>query len=359
MTSDIRNPPGRRAFLAAVAAGLGGVFSGRALHALERVAPPAGKGARPFTMAVLGDSIMWGQGLADEEKFWFQTRRWLEHELGRPVTHHFMAHSGARIQPYSWLDSKAPLYGEIPSPAPSVIKQAQMVPSPADVDFVLVDGGANDVGLMNALSPSHDARWIRNQMDFVCGERMRAMLCYLVGLFPNARFAVTGYYPLVSAESFAAVDLLMTFVQYQYGLGPVAAQAYVAARDVLLEKSYAFANDSTRVLQAAVARTNALFPDRVVFAKPAIDGNRCFGGSDTHIWGLFAADPVAAKRRAECAVTGRLELWDFETMQAGENFDIVCPTASVMHPNQKGSARYFEALTAVLPRFLPEWRSRA
>ena len=344
----------RRSFLTAAAAGAAALAGGRTLRAVERIVPRA----RPFTMAVIGDSIMWGQGLADSQKFWHQTRDWLAHELRVPVTHHFLAHSGARIQPYPYLDAQAPMYGEIPSPAPSVVKQAQLVPNPADVDFVLLDGGANDVGLMNALSPDVGPDWIATNMQAKCGERMKALLCWLVGHFPNAQFAVTGYYPLVSAQSFAAMNVIVQLVQIVFGLPPVAAQAYAAGRDALLAKSYAFSNDSARWLKWAVDETNALFPDRVVFAKPDIDGDRCFGASDTHIWGLFANDPVRARRNAECEVTGRNTILDFETMQSGVNYDPVCPHASVMHPNEKGSAKYYQALIAELPKFLPAWKAR-
>lgn len=48
-------------------------------------------------MLILGDSVMWGQGLLDEEKFWFLTKKWLEKETGRTVVHRLEAHSGATI----------------------------------------------------------------------------------------------------------------------------------------------------------------------------------------------------------------------------------------------------------------------
>ena len=59
----------------------------------------------PFRILVLGDSVMWGQGLKDEHKFSFKVRDWIcarRHVAGRcenadDVQVHVEAHSGAVI----------------------------------------------------------------------------------------------------------------------------------------------------------------------------------------------------------------------------------------------------------------------
>lgn len=48
-------------------------------------------------MLVLGDSIMWGQGLRDEEKFSSRVKCWLQERTDREVKVHVEAHSGAVI----------------------------------------------------------------------------------------------------------------------------------------------------------------------------------------------------------------------------------------------------------------------
>ncbi|HEX8737973.1 MAG TPA: twin-arginine translocation signal domain-containing protein, partial [Pyrinomonadaceae bacterium] len=53
--------------------------------------------ARDLQMLILGDSIMWGQGLLEEQKFWYLTKEWLRRQTGRNVAHHLEAHSGATI----------------------------------------------------------------------------------------------------------------------------------------------------------------------------------------------------------------------------------------------------------------------
>src|SRR5882762_9891680 len=54
-------------------------------------------GDDPLHMLVIGDSIMWGQGLRDEEKFSTRVQCWLEEKTNRPVKVQVEAHSGAVI----------------------------------------------------------------------------------------------------------------------------------------------------------------------------------------------------------------------------------------------------------------------
>jgi hypothetical protein len=57
-------------------------------------------------MLVLGDSVIWGEGLKPEHKSWHQVKLWLEKTTGRTVLERVEAHSGALIEPgpsYSWI----------------------------------------------------------------------------------------------------------------------------------------------------------------------------------------------------------------------------------------------------------------
>src|SRR5256886_13434230 len=53
---------------------------------------------RPLNLLVLGDSILWGQGLKEEHKAWHQVKSWLEQTTGREVREKIEAHSGAVIR---------------------------------------------------------------------------------------------------------------------------------------------------------------------------------------------------------------------------------------------------------------------
>jgi hypothetical protein len=53
--------------------------------------------SRPLQMLVLGDSILWGQGLKSEHKTWHHIKVWLQKNTGRPVVERIEAHSGAVV----------------------------------------------------------------------------------------------------------------------------------------------------------------------------------------------------------------------------------------------------------------------
>jgi hypothetical protein len=49
---------------------------------------------RQLNMLVLGDSIMWGQGLNEQHKAWYQVKSWLKENTSREVRENVEAHSG-------------------------------------------------------------------------------------------------------------------------------------------------------------------------------------------------------------------------------------------------------------------------
>src|SRR5438105_2644344 len=55
-------------------------------------APPEQQAPRPLNMLVLGDSIIWGQGLKAEHKSWYRVKLWLETSTGRTVIEKVEAH---------------------------------------------------------------------------------------------------------------------------------------------------------------------------------------------------------------------------------------------------------------------------
>lgn len=97
----------RRRFLARLGAGAAGAAflgladAGGLASAIARPlmsgAPSAG--ATPIYMVALGDSVMWGQGLADAQKFQTKIANWIQttHPDRRPVQRWNFAHSGATI----------------------------------------------------------------------------------------------------------------------------------------------------------------------------------------------------------------------------------------------------------------------
>ena len=185
------------------------------------------KPKRPFRMLVLGDSVMWGQGLTDEHKFSYRVREWICAKRNGGVCQnrddvqiHVEAHSGAVIaQPsgdeskkeeerFTRVETPVKYPGEVNHKYPSVWGQVDLarhyyaensIP-PEEVDLIFVNGGINDMGAPKILLPFFGG----NVTDFAkkyCEIQMKLLLDKLANTFPNARIVVPGYFPLVSINT--------------------------------------------------------------------------------------------------------------------------------------------------------------
>src|SRR5437660_6363704 len=168
---------------------------------------------RPLNLLVLGDSILWGQGLKEEHKAWHQVETWLEQTIRREVRAKIEAHSGAVIgstgnPPDSstvWID------GEINRAVPTVNEQINYAlrsySDRSQVDLVLVDGCINDIDARRLLNASNTPAGIRELAQAKCGEPVEDLLERIAASFPNAHVIITGYYPIISEKT--SNDLFM------------------------------------------------------------------------------------------------------------------------------------------------------
>src|ERR1051325_11222405 len=86
---------------------------------------PADQKSRPLNMLVLGDSIMWGQGLKPEHKSWYQVKAWLEKTTGRKVIERIEAHSGTVVELASTDDRLSASNPEVNVALPTVNDQLE------------------------------------------------------------------------------------------------------------------------------------------------------------------------------------------------------------------------------------------
>src|SRR6266576_7029996 len=75
---------------------------------------------RQLNMLVLGDSILWGEGLKTEHKSWYQVKTWLETNTGRVVIERIEAHSGAVVERGSADDNLTVTNAEVNLALPTV-----------------------------------------------------------------------------------------------------------------------------------------------------------------------------------------------------------------------------------------------
>ena len=361
----------------------------------------------PLNALAFGDSIMWGQGLADAHKFTNLVRDWLSSNLAMPVAMTDLAHSGAIVQltPLPGLSQQVITtidqgeaakggipnqLGEVPNNFPSVSFQGStMGPSlgdPKRIDLLIVNGCANDVDITKILDPRVADNDLHNRVLADCGSPQLSTLSMLHSTYPNARIVVTGYFKIASAQSdLSLLNGLATGVGINAGIiaaavgGPAAAlfglpppdpvsAAIIAAiagnvaadtyRKIAVDHSTIFVNDSSTVLQQDVNSINQLPVGPILgtgpvaaFASPAFSDANSYAAPSSFLWLVPVppgpVDEVYAQRGALC-----------QHLPAGDsNFSASeCPVASVGHPNVTGAQHYAMAIETQLQQWLPAWR---
>lgn len=395
----------RRSFLRRSAMLAAAVAAGRLLPAAAAFGQDA---RRPLEILALGDSVMWGQGLREEEKFYGLTRRWLEGALGgRAVgAPKVKAHSGATILPKP-LQTGA-CHGEVNYSSPTVRGQLREAvgeykaagTDPASVDLVLINGGINDMGGYSLFNPSFTAEMVKDAAEAFCHLAMRELLGEVAASFCHARVVVTGYFPLVSTRT--PPDMLLDAILLAVGDNEFIKRFGRGAFDLvrrrlglrpgqvgpILERaartSAVWYTESTLALQRAVAEANgesdaaprgdacergAPAPGatrdpldrRIVFAQPRFGPEHCYGAPNTYLWKLVDADrrfdpfesPIKRLKTDDRFFEERAELCRCEAAsKSGLKFEI-CQRAGTSHPNVEGAAEYARAIQAALTPVLP------
>jgi lysophospholipase L1-like esterase len=302
---------------------------------------------RPFNILAFGDSIMWGQGLSHNSKFATLVKDWVGANLsGRAVTLQILAHSGAVIQPKQGTDGPTGWEGEVPSPTPSINHQLNSAreamrtssPNAAEIDLVLLNGGANDVGITHILNPFNSSGGVGELTRDLVGTRMAYLLPMAVSLFPNAKFIVPGYYPIITHDSSTEeVTALLAFL-------PLGVLALPWHKSQMIANCSAFYAESSAGLKAAVDAQNGRTPNRCVYADPGFSMYNGYGASQRCLFNVAESDPMLNARKAYCTA-------------AGQEFDPFCVGASMGHPNAKGAEKYRDAMTGKLQGFLAEWQN--
>jgi hypothetical protein len=334
---------------------------------------PVGALSRPFNILALGDSVMWGQGLHEGDKFSSKTRDWIRSQLGGDVQLDVKAHSGATTYPdLGQLGLESRTYdGEVPSDYPTISGQLTRASTPGpssrfppdQVDLVLVDGCVNNIGIITILLPYPDDSQLQSDIQSLCGNGMSNILTSVVHAFPNADVIVTGYFRFISSQSdwrllLPLFGLASNFVQpdgVSAALGELnPIELRMAARSDL------FYQQSNTVLQQAVNFANANpLPGRtrfnqVRFSKLVPAPDNSYAAPHSWQWLMpsppFYQDDVYSQRHAACDVAANGPSGD-PTLDGGPK----CYLASLGHPNVAGAQAYTDAIKAVANQFMPQW----
>jgi hypothetical protein len=340
-------------------------------------------------MLVVGDSIMWGQGLKQERKFWWRIKCWLQEKTGREVKEKIEAHSGAAIEAASMGGMLYSSNGEVPSFTPSVnqqIDEARLYyPDRAVVDLVLVNGCINDVDVRNLLNSATKLEPLEANIKEACGVRMQKLLRRIVGEFPNAHLIVTGYYNIFSNETdhnrFTAmlVKKLTSPTENDEELSDTEMRRRLVAISDLWYRV------STRSLMEAVniVKAELIAPARIHFAEIDFAPEHAFAAPESLLWNFkFASTNLSGLRRAIVIVTlgtaaykpndqvremrgeSCKEIYKRmkkkgetkEEKEKRESIYLACRYASLGHPNQMGALVYTESIKGQLQGIVESWR---
>ena len=330
------------------------------------------KTGRPLNMLVLGDSILWGQGLKTEHKSWYHVKVWLEKTTGRAVIEKVEAHSGAIIERSSAPESLPTPNPEIDVAVPTLNEELdnaeRFYSDRLGIDVVLVSGCANDVGTQNLLNATATEQ-IDEMTKAKCGLPMEKLLRRITTSFPAARVIVTGYYPFFSEKTrndFILKALVRRFFKIIPGTPTLSSKELL---ERLTANSNAWYRASNNALSQAVQNVNSgLHREQVMFAKIEFSPEHSFAAPQSYLWEfnrspfrmvlvvlsfgkilLPANDEVRKQRSASCREFFKRQPSETDAQKKErEQRRLLCRYAALGHPNRKGALLYSDAILKIL-----------
>ncbi len=310
-----------------------------------------------FQMLVIGDSIMWSEGLQEPDKIHSLVEAY-ERTLhpGMSVYKSVKAHTGAVL---SWNNpiSGTAHDGDIPQDYPSIQQQANEFassPNAATVDLILVSACANDVDFKNFLDPMATQASIAAKVSQYCLGDMTAFLQKTATQFPSAKIIVTGYFQGLSMDTDPGYFVNLAGVFYglsnNQGLGPSALAVAVgitpATRLTVTSNAGYFAAQSNMQLANAVNAANSgLSQPRIFFADPKFGPTNAANASNAWVFGLSGGVPAPTDSLASL----NRRIGQCESVYNKLSVDCMfCKLASTGHPNEIGATKYFDAIKPLL-----------
>lgn len=334
--------------------------------------------AEQFEFLVLGDSLVWGQGLKEQDKFYSLTKEWLETEVfsgERRINLKVAAHSGAKLvltESESASLRRAEqennlFHPEVNVVFPSIRSQIDFAReayqneniATSKVKLILLTGGITDIKVSEVLNPYASDDKLRKDIERYCQRAMLEILRHCALVFPRALVAVVGYYPIVSAETPTKnlFEAVLELYETPRLLKPVINNA--AQRNLYLgrlhkkltRRSQIWFEDSNRAFQRAVSKINAeLEATRAVFIKSPLTAANSYAAEQTLLWeidGKTIKDDQYEQRKSACrAALPALRASTRQTYRTR-----LCELASVGHPNPAGAAKIAEAIKNELRPF--------
>ena len=350
----------------------------------------------PIEMLVLGDSIMWGQGLKPEEKFSWRIKCWLQEKTNREVRQTVFAHSGALLAGATETPRFKSNDGEVNLPYPTINEELDHArafygPGTSKVNLILLDGCINDVDVSNLLNVTTDPNWLRERINVSCKVGMRDLLKRVTESFPNAQVIVPSYYRIISGSTADNAFIRLLAKNLNNERPEARRMTDKEMRDRLIKLSELWYRVSTADLREAVDTMNADLtakglPRKVSFVEIDFWPEHSFSADNTLLWNfIFGSTNLSGLRKfvvilsfGTTAYKPNDEVRESRIRSCNETFKeprgvketpaeknsrkdrlLICRYASLGHPNQMGALVYTEAIKGQLQWIIEKagWKS--
>jgi len=340
--------------------------------------------AKPFDLLVVGDSLIWGQGLHERDKIFSHVANWLrDGAFGRAlrVDVKVKAHSGSTLkfhpdeaEAYKKAGRDETFYynPEVNVSFPSTWKQIEVAASEYNAagkngaDLILLSGCITDITVAKVLDPKGDDVLLRQWAKKYCHDDMLDVLEHAARLHPGTDIAVVGYFPMISPKS-DGVRLFNSWLEARDTSRPAKwlmnnpltrKLVFQKIGDRAIARSRLWFEESTKNLQSAVDDFNRKSGrSRAVFVRSPITEENSVEAPNTLLFKMgkhgIPEDPIFPERKADCdAALPELK------RSTGLVYPVrFCEVAGVGHPNPPGARAYADAVISALPTVLSRSQS--
>jgi hypothetical protein len=332
-----------------------------------------------FQFLVAGDSLAWGQGLEEKDKFYTLTADWLRdvHFKGRrAVSLKVKAHSGATLKFHADVAEKYrragreetyPYPPEVNIGFPSIWKQIEVAAEEYrreginGADLILLSGGITDIDTSVVFDPRSDTELLRSLIVKHCRDDMFDVLRHAATLHPKATMAVVSYFPAISkySDGKKLMNAWLEILGFPRALkfvpnNPIGRSLFFGRlKRAAIERSALWLAESSAASQAAVDQLNREFGrTRAVFVPTPLTDENASEAPKTKLFtmgkGGVTKDPLARQRIRECR-TALPEL----KRSTGISYPLRnCEVAAIGHPDKAGSRAYADAIIAKISAHL-------
>lgn len=332
----------------------------------------------PYRFLVVGDSLVWGQGLSESDKFYSLTAQWLrkDHFHGdRRVDLKVKAHSGSTIKLHDdevqglqklGRSESEYFHPEVNVGFPSIWKQVELAAdeyksegAESGADLVMVTGGITDITVAKVLDPFGKLKDLPPLIDKYCRDDMLELIEKIAAGNPRALIVVAGYSAMISPQTkgSAAFNGWLETLDIRGAWKPIVNNAlsrtlfFNRLKKKATVRSRFWVAESNKALSEAVARFNAKgLGAKAIFVASPIDEAHALETPDSWLFKIgkkgTTPDPMYAERQKPCQ-----EAIPYVNKALKVKYSLrKCEVAAIGHPNEIGAREYARVITDALSR---------